>query len=111
MVARRQTTGCSALSQWSVGASLLVNACFTLLGPLSAKHSLFNFPRMQVFQDPLCEEAMRAAGVQAADAVVLGLPARASFPCADAQLLSALFQVQSLAAEAEHRVHVVAKVG
>ena len=103
MVARRQTTGCSALSQWSVGASLLVNACFTLLGPLSAKHSLF--------KDPLCEEAMRAAGVQAADAVVLGLPARASFPFADAQLLSALFQVQSLAAEAEHRVHVVAKVG
>ena len=53
---------------------------------------------------------MRAAGVQSADAVVLGLPARAAFPYSDAQLLSALFMVQSLAAEAEHKVHVVAKV-
>ena len=53
---------------------------------------------------------MRAAGVQSADAVVLGLPAKASFPFSDAQLLSALFLVQSLTSEVDHRVHVVAKV-
>ncbi len=53
---------------------------------------------------------MRAGGVQEADAVVLGLPVKAAYPFSDAQLLSALFLVQELAAEAERRVHVVAKV-
>ncbi|KAG1676952.1 hypothetical protein FOA52_014828 [Chlamydomonas sp. UWO 241] len=64
----------------------------------------------RVFRDPFSEAAMLAAGVQSADSVVLGTPAAGAFPYSDAQLLSALFLIQALCAQADHKVHVVAKV-
>eukprot|EP00798_Chlamydomonas_sp_ICE-L_P014743 gene14743-20790_t len=72
--------------------------------PMAVNFSVGNVSfKFKVHKDPMGEEAMRIGKVDRADSVIIGLPTTIPYPYSDSQ-------IQNIAAETSHQVHVVAKV-
>ncbi|KAG1676953.1 hypothetical protein FOA52_014829 [Chlamydomonas sp. UWO 241] len=65
--------------------------------------------QFEVVEDPLSPAALLDAGIESADAVVLGCSSELEYPDNDALILSTLYEIQLLMEQSGRVIHVVAK--